>query len=83
MEKYVTLFLPGLLTLLLVRLAAAPVRAAWRVALHSAGGLACLGLLNTLSGFTGITFPINAVTVLAAGFGGLPGVGLLALLELL
>lgn len=83
MEKFAALLLPALLTVLSARLLFVPMRAAWRVTLHSAGGLACLWLLNTISGFTGILFPINAVTVLAAGFGGLPGVGVLALLELL
>lgn len=83
MAKFVTLLIPALLTLILFRVLLTPMRMAWRVALHSAGGLVCLGILNTVSGFTGIAFPINAVTVLVAGFGGLPGMGLLALLEIL
>ena len=40
-------------------------------------------LLNTVSPFTGIAFPMNAVTVCLAGFLGLPGIGLLALLAVL
>lgn len=83
MEKYVALFLPGLLTLMLVRLAFTPVRAAWRLLRHSTVGLICLGLLNTVSHFTGLVLPINAVTVLAAGFGGVPGLAVLILLETL
>lgn len=83
MEKYVTLLIPALLTLILFRILLSPMRMAWRVLLHSAGGLVCLGILNTVSGFTGIVFPVNAVTVLVAGFGGLPGMGVLALLEIL
>lgn len=83
MEKFVTLLIPAMLTLILLRILLGPMRMAWRVAVHSAGGLVCLGLLNAVSGFTGIFIPVNAVTVLVAGFGGLPGMGLLALLEIL
>ena len=50
---------------------------------HSGCGFACLWLLNSVSGFTGIAFPINAVSVLIAGFCGLPGIGLMALLAVM
>lgn len=83
MEKYVTLLLSCLLTLTLIRLVSKPIRAAWQVLGHSAGGLFCLCLLNSVSGVTGLIFPMNAVTVLTAGFGGIPGVALLVLLETL
>lgn len=83
MEKYVALFLPGLLTLMLVRLAFTPVRAAWRLLRHSLAGLASLSLINAATPFTGLVLPINAVTVLAAGFGGVPGLAVLILLETL
>ncbi|HCP71252.1 MAG TPA: SigmaK-factor processing regulatory BofA, partial [Clostridiales bacterium] len=46
-------------------------------------GFLCLWLLNSVSAFTGAYFPINAVTVLVAGFLGLPGIGVMALLEVL
>ena len=52
----------------------------FRVAIHSGCGFLCLWLLNTVSGFTGIAFPINAATVLIAGTLGLPGIGLLTIL---
>ena len=50
---------------------------------HSGSGFLCFWLLNTVSGFTGILFPINAATILIGGFGGIPGIGLLAVLEIL
>ena len=40
-------------------------------------------ILNSVSGMTGIFFPINAVTVLIAGFLGLPGMALMALVSVL
>ena len=80
MEKFVTLLIPALLAVIMVRLLLVPMKFLWRVAIHSGCGFLCLWLLNTVSGFTGIVFPINAVTVLTAGFLGLPGIGLMALL---
>ena len=80
MEKFVTLLIPALLALILIRLLLLPVKFLLKLALHSGCGFVCLWLLDLISGYTGIFFPINAVTVLAAGFLGLPGMGLLALL---
>ena len=80
MEEIVALIIPALLAVFLVRLLLLPMRFVFRVAIHSGCGFACLWLLNTVSGFTGIAFPINAATVLIAGTLGLPGIGLLALL---
>lgn len=83
METFVTLLIPALLTLVLVRLLLLPMKFICKLAIHSACGLVCLWLLNSVSGFTGIWFPINAVTVLVAGILGLPGIGILALLAIL
>ena len=83
MENVLALLIPALLTVLLIRLLVMPVKLAAKLLLHSAAGLLCLGLLNSVSGFTGIFFPINAVTVLIAGFLGLPGMALMTLLEVL
>ena len=74
MEQFVTLLIPALLALIAVRLL---------LLIHSACGFLCLWLLNSIAGFTGIFFPINAATVLTAGILGLPGVGILALLAIL
>ena len=60
-----------------------PIRWGWKILLNSACGFLCLWLLNAISGFTGLWFPINAVTVITAGFLGLPGIGLLAVIQAL
>ncbi len=83
MEEFVALAIPALLAVFLVRLLLLPMKLIFRIAIHSGCGFLCLWLLNTVSGFTGIAFPINAATVLIAGTLGLPGIGLLALLGVL
>ena len=80
MEKFVALLIPALMAVLLVRVMLVPLGAVFKLGIHSGCGFLCLWLLDSLSCFTGIGFPINAATVLLAGFGGLPGIGLLALL---
>ena len=79
MEKFVTLLIPALVALVLVRLLLMPMKLIFKVGIHSGCGFLCLWLLNSVAGFTGAYFPINAVTVLVAGFLGLPGIGVLAL----
>ena len=83
MDKFVIALIPALFAISLFRMVLLPMGFLAKFAVHSLGGFACLWLLNTISGFTGIVFPINAVTILAAGFLGVPGIGLLAMLELL
>ena len=83
MEEIVTLLIPVLLALVLVRALLLPLKLAWKLAIHSACGLVCLWLLNAAAAITGIQFPINAVTVLTAGFLGLPGIGIMAVLAVL
>ena len=78
MENILSLLIPVLAVFLLLRLIALPVRLGVKLVINGIGGFLCLWLLNWISGFTGIFFPINAVTVLIAGFLGLPGIALLA-----
>ena len=80
MEKFITLLIPALIALILVRLLLLPVKFIIKIGIHSGCGFLCLWLLNTITPFTGIAFPINAITVLTAGILGLPGIGLLAVL---
>lgn len=80
MEKIVTLMIPALLAINLIRLLLMPMRLIFKLVIHSGCGFLCLWLLNTIAPFTGIQFPVNAVTVLVAGILGLPGIGILALL---
>ena len=81
MENFVLLILPVVLVFLFLRMMVLPIRLFWKITINSLGGFACLWLLNSISGFTGIWFPINAVTALTAGFLGLPGIVLLALVQ--
>mgnify|MGYP003313390731 CR=1 FL=1 len=83
METWITLLIPALLAVILIRLLLLPIRSLIKLAIHSGCGFLCLWLLNTASGITGIAFPMNAVTVLIAGILGLPGIGILALLAVL
>ena len=82
MEQFVTLLIPALLALVAVRLLLIPMKFIFKLLIHSACGFLCLWLLNTVSGFTGLLFPINAVTAAIAGFLGLPGIAMLALVQL-
>lgn len=82
MEKLVIILIPAILMGTLLRLLLLPMKLISRLLIHGAGGLLCLWILNSIAPFTGILFPINAVTVLVAGVLGVPGVGLLAVLEL-
>lgn len=81
MEKFATLLVPAFILCVLVRLMMLPIRWFWKIFLNSACGFLCLWLMNTVAGFTGIYFPVNAVTVVVAGFLGLPGIGVLALVQ--
>ena len=83
MEKLVTLLVPALLAVILVRMILLPMKYIYKIGIHSICGVVCLWLLNTIAPFTGIAFPMNAVTVLVAGTLGLPGIGLLAVLAVL
>ena len=83
MENFAALLIPVLLSIILLRMVLLPVKLVWKVGLHIGCGFLCLWLLNGLALFTGITIPINAVTSLVAGFFGVPGMGILAMLEML
>ena len=83
MERFAIFLLPILLCFLLLRMLILPLRFFLRFGIHAGCGLLCLGILNSVSGFTGIFLPVNPVTVAMAGFGGLPGIGLIALLAMI
>ena len=83
METWIALLIPALLALVLVRLLLLPLRSILKLAVHSGCGFLCLWLLNTVSGFTGIAFPMNAATIFIAGILGLPGIGLLVVLAVI
>ena len=81
METFTALLIPALLGIFALRLLVKPLGWLLKTALHGVCGFLCLWLLNTVSGFTGVFLPINAVTISAAGFLGIPGVLLLIFLQ--
>ena len=81
MENFAAILITTLLIIGLLRLIALPIRWGVKILLNSACGFLCLFLLNSIAGFTGIYFPINYVTVIIAGFLGLPGIAVLALMQ--
>lgn len=78
MENLPILLAQALLGLLLFRILLKSLKWGLRLALNAGAGLVGLSLINTVPS---IMIPINAVTVLIAGILGIPGIGLLVLLE--
>ena len=81
MVNFASLLVPVFLTFTMLRIIALPIRWFWKISINSACGFFCLWLLNSVSAFTGLLFPVNAVTVVIAGFLGLPGIAALALAQ--
>lgn len=82
MEKFTGLILPAALLALTLRLLVKPLKWFWRLGLHVVCGFLCLWLLNAAAPFTDVYFPLNLVTVLVAGILGLPGIVLLAVIQI-
>lgn len=74
MENFLSILIPVALIFGFLRLCMIPVRWFWKIGINSLSGFVCLWLLNLISGFTGVFFPINLVTACIAGFLGLPGI---------
>lgn len=83
MENFAAIIIPMFLLAFLLRILVLPIRWFWKVFVNSACGFLCLWLLNSVSGFTGLYFPVNSITAVITGFLGLPGIGLLAALQYL
>ena len=81
MEKLAVFVILAAVGTLLLRLLALPARLLVKLAVHGLCGTLCLVLLNSVSAYTGVFLPVNAVTVLLAGILGFPGIALIALLE--
>lgn len=79
MENILTLLIPVVVGILVLKFFFSQIGCLWKIVVNSASGFICLWLLNLISGFTGIVFEINLVTVLLAGFLGIPGIILLVL----
>ena len=64
-----------------IRLFSAPLKLALRVLFNSLLGFAALWLLNLTAGLTGISLGLNIFNALVIGVLGVPGFGLLLLLQ--
>ena len=83
MEDFVNILIPAALAFGFLRLCVMPMKWAWKIGVNSLCGFACLWLLNLISGFTGVFFPINLVTAAIAGFLGIPGIVFLCLAQVI
>ena len=83
MEQFFTILIALSLCVGFLRLCLIPMKWFWKIGINSLCGFACLWLLNLISGFTGIFFPINLVTALIAGFLGIPGIIFLVFAQLM
>ena len=81
MENILSVLIPVVLVLLLLRIMITPVRLGIKLLINGVCGFLCLWLLNWISGFTGVYFPINPITAAIAGFLGLPGIALLGVVQ--
>lgn len=60
-----------------------PVKLLWKLLINSAVGLILLLLVNYVGAFFDFSLPVNVISVLIAGFLGIPGALLLICLQLL
>lgn len=82
MEKIILPVIAGLLLFGLVRLLLLPMRLVWKLLINGISGVLLLWVVNLTAGFTGFSIPVNLVTAIISGTLGLPGIILLAILQL-
>jgi len=68
---------------IIAQILAKPVKLLWKILLNSLIGLVLLLAANYLGAFWDFSLPVNIITVLTAGFLGIPGVLLLIAFKLL
>lgn len=78
MEKLPILLAQALLGILVFKVLLKSLKWGFRLALNTGVGLIGLSIINTIPS---VMIPVNTVTVLIAGILGIPGIGLLVLLE--
>ena len=83
LELVFSLSLLGILGFLLLKALWRPLSRVLRLGLRAATGFLSLRILNQVSGLTGISLPLNPVTLLLSGLGGIPGTAVVCLLALL
>lgn len=85
--EYVNIVIAALFLLIvfyiIAQVAVKPIRLLWKLLINSAIGLVILLLTNYLGAYLDFNIPINILTVLIAGFLGIPGVLLLICFTLL
>lgn len=72
--QFFVILIPLTLLAIVLRIVYLPIGLLWKILINAVCGFACLYLLNALSVFTGVRFPINLVSGLIAGFLGVPGI---------
>jgi len=81
------LIMAGLFLLVVIYIGAKvimkPVKLLWKVAINSVIGLVLLLLVNYSAARFGFVLPVNIITILVAGFLGIPGILLLICFQLL
>ena len=82
MEKVAVMVLILVVLWFLIRLLLTPMKWGWKVLIHGVAGVGCLWMLNFLTPWTGVCFPINPVTALISGGLGVPGIALLAMVQM-
>lgn len=83
----INLVMAGLFLLVVIYIGARvimkPVKLLWKLAVNSVIGLVLLLLVNYTGAHFGFVLPINIITILVAGFLGIPGILLLICFQLL
>lgn len=82
MEQLIAVLIPVLLLAIVIKVLTTPIKWIFKLLCHAAMGFVCLFLLNQFTVYTGITFELTPVTCLVSGIGGVPGVVVLALMQL-
>ena len=81
------LVMAGLFLLIVIYIGAKvimkPIKLLWKVAINSVIGLVLLLLVNYAAAQFGFVLPVNIITILVAGFLGIPGILLLICFQLL
>lgn len=81
------IILAGILVLIILYVIAKvfmqPIKLLWKLLINSAIGIILLLIVNYIGGYFDFSLPINIITVLVAGFLGIPGILLLICFQLL
>ena len=82
-EGMTTIIIPVVVGLLVLKFLLSKIGCLMKLVNHAESGFVSLWLLNLAAVYTGIIIEINLITVLIAGFAGIPGIILLVLSKFL